>query len=137
MLKSKAAITVGSVMGIFILIYGTAILFRLLFGSYLFDGGLTNLNYGILALLCAIPFALIAVIGKKDAATRYSVISAALLFSVLFVLIHLVLVVSAEPMDAAAIKRTLAVFPVTALLLVAALYFTVGKGNDRTPAKSN
>lgn len=118
---------VGSVIGIFILVYGTAILFGLLFGSYLFDGGLTNLNYGLLALLSAIPFAFIAVAGGKDAAAIYSFISAVLLFSVLFVLIHLVLVISAEPMDAAAIQRTLAVFPVTALLLLVALYFTVGK----------
>ncbi|WP_203333613.1 hypothetical protein [Planococcus beigongshangi] len=129
MLKSKGAMVVGSMIGIFILVYGTAILFRLLFESYLFDGGLPNLNYGLLALLCAIPFVLIAIVGKKDAATSYSVISAALLFSVLFVLIHLVLVVSAGPLDAAAIRRTLAVFPVTALLLVVVLYFTAGREN--------
>ena len=137
MLKSKGAMAVGSVIGMFILIYGSAILFSLLFGEYLFEGGLTNLNYGILAILSAIPFVLVAVVGKKDAAARYSVISAALLFSVLFGLVHLVLVISAEPMDAAAIQRTLAAFPVTTLLLIVTLYFTVGKRGDLKSSKAH
>lgn len=127
MLKSKGAMIVGSLTGAFILIYGTAILFRLLFGGYLFEGGLANLNYALLALLCAVPFALIALAGRNDGATRNAVLIGEVLFSVLFVLVHLVLVVSAEAMDGAMITRTVAIFPVTALLLVVVLYFTAGK----------
>lgn len=124
MLKSKVTLAVGSVLGIFIVVYGTALLLRLLFDAYLFEGGLTNLNYGLLALLCVLPFAVIAMAGRNGDENKRALIISALLFSILFVLVHLVLVLSAEVMDAG---RILVIFPVSALLLAVVLYFTAGK----------
>lgn len=124
MLKTKAAIGAGSILGAFIIIYGTAAVFGLLFGTYLFEGGLANLTYALLALLCAIPFVLAVLLGRNNGETRGAVVISALLFSVLFVLVHLVLIVSAEVMDTAAVTRILVVFPVSALLLAGTLYFT-------------
>ncbi|RLQ90084.1 hypothetical protein [Planomicrobium sp. Y74] len=124
MLKSKVTLAVGSVIGIFIVVYGTALLMGLLFDAYLFEGGLTNLNYGLLALLCAFPFAVIAAVGRNNDESKRALINSALLFSVLFVLVHLVLVLSTEIMDAG---RIMVIFPVSALLLAVVLYLTAGK----------
>lgn len=127
MLKPKVLIAVGSLIGVFVIIYGTAAVYGLLLGSYLFDGGLTNLNYALLATLCAVPFVLVAVMGRKGGETTSAVLISALLFSVLFTLVQLVLVLSAEAMDGAAGGRVLATFPISALLLVGALYLTRGR----------
>ncbi|RAZ81256.1 hypothetical protein [Planococcus halotolerans] len=124
MLKSKITMAVGSVIGIFVVVYGTALLLGLLFDAYLFEGGLTNLNYGLLALLCALPFAVIAMVGRNGDENKRALIISTLLFSILFVLVHLVLVLSAEVMDAG---RILVIFPVSALLLAVVSYFTTGK----------
>lgn len=124
MMKSKVAMAVGSIGGIFIVVYGTSILFQLLFNAYLFEGGLMNLNYGLLGLLCAVPFVLLAVIGRTDKEAKRAVLISALLFSVLFILVHLVLVLSGEVMDSG---RVLVIFPVSALLLAVVLYLAAGK----------
>lgn len=124
MLKSKVTLAGGIVIGLFIVVYGMALLLGLLFDAYLFEGGLTNLNYGLLALLCALPFAVISVVGKNDDENNRALIIAALLFSILFVLVHLVLVLSEEVMDAG---RVMTIFPVSALVLAVVLFFTSGK----------
>lgn len=124
MVKAKVGIAVGSVFGIFILVYGTALLYRLLFGGYILEGGLANINYGALAILCAIPFGWLSLIGKGKYPKNYSLILSASLFSVLFVLVHLVLVLSSGAMANDAVARTLIVFPASALLLAVVLLFT-------------
>ncbi|WP_033542266.1 hypothetical protein [Planococcus sp. CAU13] len=127
MLKSKGVLAAGSVAGAFILVYGTAVLFRLVAGGYLFEGGLANLNYALLAILCAVPFALVALFGRNDSVTRGAVAGGALLFSVIFILVHFVLVLSAEAMDGAGIVRTMVVFPASALLLAGTVYLSAGR----------
>ncbi|WP_422124456.1 hypothetical protein DHX103_06465 [Planococcus sp. X10-3] len=121
MMKSKAAMAVGSMVGTFIIIYGTTAVFGLLFGAYLFEGGLTNVNYGVLAVLCGAPFAVVALIGRNGKVAQGAVILSAILFFVIFILVHLVLVLSAEAME---VRRVMAIFPISALLLVVVLYFT-------------
>lgn len=96
MVKTKVGMAVGCIIGVFILVYGTAFLFRLLFGGYMLEGGFANLNYGVLTLLCAVPFVLKALIGQSNRSTSYAILMSAALFSVLFVLVHLVMVLSAE-----------------------------------------
>lgn len=123
MIKTKVGMLVGSIMGAFILVYGTALLFYLLFGGYMLDGGLANLNYGILALLCALPFMFGVLIGWNNRSMSQVIFMSAALFSILFVLVHLVMVLSAEAMQGDAITRMLAVLPLSALLLVATLHF--------------
>lgn len=124
MVKTKFGMLVGSIIGVFILVYGTALLFLLLFGGYMLEGGLANMNYGILALLCALPFVLRVLIGRSKYSTNNVIFMSAALFSILFVLVHLVIVLSAETMQDDAVTRILVVFPLSALLLVAALHFT-------------
>ncbi|WP_195913992.1 hypothetical protein [Planomicrobium sp. YIM 101495] len=124
MLKSKAAMLAGSVIGAFILIYGTAILFNLFFGAYMLQGGLADWKYGMLALLCAMPFVLITLFGRSDRSSKYAIFAGAVLFSVLFVIVHLMMVLSAEAMQDDAAERVLIVFPVSALILAVVLYFT-------------
>lgn len=124
MLKSKAAMLAGSVIGAFILIYGTAILFNLFFGAYMLQGGLADWKYGMLALLCAMPFVLITLFGRSDRSSKYDIFAGAVLFSVLFVIVHLMMVLSAEAMQDDAAERVLIVFPVSALILAVVLYFT-------------
>lgn len=124
MIKTKVGMLVGSIVGVFVLIYGTAFLFDLLFGGYMLEGGLANLNYGVLALLCAVPFVLRALVGRNDRSTSHVILMSIALFSVLFVLVHLVMVLSAEAMQGDAVTRMLAVFPISALLLVVTLHFT-------------
>lgn len=124
MIKTKIGMLVGSIMGMFILVYGTALLFYLLFGGYMLEGGITNINYGILALLCAIPFIFGVLIGRNNRSKSQVIFMSAALFSILFVLAHLVMVLSAEAMQGDAVMRMLAVFPLSALLLVTTLHFT-------------
>ena len=124
MIKTKVGMLVGSIVGVFVLVYGTAFLFHLLFSGYMLEGGLANLNYGVLALLCTIPFALRVLIGRSGHSTNQVILLSAALFSVLFVLVHLVMVLSAEAMQGDAVTRMLAVFPISALLLVVTLHFT-------------
>ncbi|WP_084245857.1 hypothetical protein [Planomicrobium okeanokoites] len=129
MVKTKIGMVVGSIVGVFILVYGTAFLFHLLFGGYMLEGGLVNLNYGVLALLCAAPFVLKALMGRSNCSKGYAILMSAALFSVLFVLVHLVMVLSGEGMQDDAVMRILVVFPLSALLLVVTLHFTSRKEN--------
>ncbi|WP_341963479.1 hypothetical protein NM897_16605 (plasmid) [Planococcus maritimus] len=124
MIKTKVGMLVGSIAGVFVLVYGTAFLFHLLFSRYMLEGGLANLNYGVLALLCTVPFVLRVLIGRSNHSTNQVILMSAALFSVLFVLVHLVMVLSAEAMQGDAVTRMLAVFPISALLLVVTLHFT-------------
>ncbi len=124
MIKTKVGMLVGSIAGVFVLVYGTAFLFHLLFSRYMLEGGLANLNYGVLALLCTVPFVLRVLIGRSNHSTNQVILMSAALFSALFVLVHLVMVLSAEAMQGDAVTRMLAVFPISALLLVVTLHFT-------------
>lgn len=121
-MKSKSVLAAGFLAGAFVLIYGTAAVFGLLTGNYLFEGGLVSLNYALLAILCAAPFVLIALFGRDDSGTRGAVGIGALLFSVLFILVHFVLVLSAEALDGSGIIRTLVIFPVSGLLIAGTAY---------------
>ncbi|WP_341963600.1 hypothetical protein NM897_17005 (plasmid) [Planococcus maritimus] len=124
MIKTNVGMLVGSIVGVFVLVYGTAFLFHLLFGRYMLEGGLANLNYGVLALLCAVPFVLKVLIGRSNRSTNHLILMSVALFSVLFVLVHLVMLLSTEAMQGDAVTRMLAVFPISALLLVVTLHFT-------------
>ncbi|MDN7240892.1 hypothetical protein QWY14_03780 [Planococcus sp. N028] len=125
MLKSKISKLVGSIVWVFILVYGTAYLFRLLFGSYMLEGGMANTSYGILALLCAVPFVLIEITERRKKSTFDLALISLGLFSILFFLVHLVIVFSSEAMQDGAVTRALIVLPLSALLIVATVHFTV------------
>jgi len=58
MKPSKRSLFVLCIAGVFLVVYGSAVVLRLLLGDFLLDGGLTNLNYLFLTLLCVVPFLL-------------------------------------------------------------------------------
>lgn len=115
-LISKQGMTVGSIIGMLILVYGTAILYKLLMGNYLFEGGLADLHYVYLALLCAIPF----VIGSLIVNSRI-VLMSVLLFAVLFVVVHWAFVFTGELVTGKELGRMFIVLPASALLLTVAI----------------
>jgi len=121
--KGKSTLVVGSVLGIFLLVYGTAGVFRFLMGSYFLDGGLTDPNYILLALLCAIPFAVGSLMGMNKPTKKHfeTIFMGGVLFSLLFTTVHGVLVFWAPEMTNEVIVRTLIVFPISALLVLLAV----------------
>ncbi|MTD31758.1 hypothetical protein GIW82_12050 [Planomicrobium sp. YIM 101495] len=85
------------------------------------------MNYVILAIGCAVPFALFVFIGGKEAATRQALIISAALFAVLFAAVHAIMAVSTEAMETETAIRVLIVFPSTALILLLALRLAASK----------
>lgn len=128
--KSKSLLVGGSIVGTFILVFGTAILFRLLMGTYFMKGGLADSNYILLALLCAVPFAVCSLIEMNKNPKKHieAILIGGVLFSLIFMTVHGCLVFSASPMTDAAITRTLIVFPISALFIVLAAYFSMSMG---------
>lgn len=124
MANTKITLIMGSILGSFGLVYGTTLLFWGLFGGYMLEGGLGNLNYGVLALLCAVPFVAGLLLDRRSHSNYQDMILSFALFSILFGIVHLVVVSSSEAMQGDAVIRILTVFPISALLLVASLYFT-------------
>ena len=123
MFKGKGTLVVGSVLGIFLLVYGTAVVFRLLMGSYFLNEGLTDPNYILLALLCAIPFGVGSSMGKNKTTKKHfeTIFMGGVLFTLLFTTVHGVLVFWAPEMTNEVIVRTLTVFPISALFVVLAV----------------
>lgn len=132
--KVKRYVVGGSVLGTFLLVYGTAIVFRLLMGHYFMVGGLADPNYILLALLCGIPFVVGSLISLNKSPKMYieTMFMSSVLFSVLFMTIHGVLVFWTTAMTDGVLVRTLIVFPVSALLIVVAAYIGV---NMAKPAR--
>lgn len=130
MKKARMGMVIGSVLGVFILVYGTAVLFRFVFGSYLFAGGIADLKYAVLAAGCAAPFVLSAFLGRRRAATEHAEIISAVLFGILFAAVHAALTFSGEAAEAAAAVRVLFVFPLTALILLLVLRLAAGRERE-------
>ena len=65
MKHSKRSLFILCIVGIFLVVYGTAVILRLILGDFLLDGGLTNLNYLLLTLLCVVPFLLYLLVSKN------------------------------------------------------------------------
>lgn len=123
MLQSKQGLVGGSIIGVFLLVYGSAIAFRVLVGEYMLEGGLTNLSYSYLALLCALPFVLEGLTRSNNGQKKYfnTIVMSGVLFAILFVVIHWAFVYSGEQLTDDAIRRMLIVFPISALLIVVAI----------------
>lgn len=128
MLKSKQALIGGSIAGVFILVYGSAIVLRLLMGSYVFDNGFANPNYVYLALLCSLPFVIAGIIRPSE--INFSLImTSGALFAFLFIVIHWAFVFTGEQVTGKEIGRMLTVLPISALLIVAATRIGLPRGN--------
>ena len=128
MLKSKQVLIGGSIAGVFILVYGSAIVFRLLMGNYVFDNGLANPNYVYLVLLCSLPFVIVGIIRLSEINFSLLLISW-FLFAFLFIVIHWTFVFSGEQITGKETGRILTVLPISALLIVAAARTALSLGN--------
>jgi hypothetical protein len=122
--RSKGFYVIASILTTFVLVYGISVLLRLLLGAYLMVGGITDLNYVLLALLCSVPFVLYALLKSKKAG-EVILISGGM-FIVLFVYVNFLLVFSLQEMTQAIVIRMLSVFPTFALLLIVAMHFSIG-----------
>lgn len=124
LIQSRPSLMFGSVIGAFLLVYGTAIINKMLVGDYLMNAGLLDLNYVFLSLLCAVPFVLGCLVKLNITPKNRSIfiIAAGLLFAVLFKIVHWALVFHGVEMAADVLFRTLLVLPISALLVVSAVY---------------
>lgn len=125
--QSKRTLFVLCIVGVFLVVYGSAIVLRLLLGNFLLDGGLINLNYLLLTLLCVVPFLLYLLISKNycEKVTEVILISG-LFFLTFFVYSNFMLVFSMTEQSQAIAVRLLMIYPTLALILVVVLHFTQG-----------
>ena len=125
---TKRALFILCIVSIFLVVYGTAIILRLLLGDFLLDGGLTNLNYLLLTLLCAVPFLLYLLVSKNyfEKVTEVILISG-VFFLIFFIYTNFLLVFSMTEQSQAIAARLLMTFPAVALILVVVLHFTQGR----------
>lgn len=124
---TKRALFILCIASIFLVVYGTAIILRLLLGDFLLDGGLTNLNYLLLTLLCAVPFLLYLLVSKNHLEKVTEVIlTSGVFFLIFFIYTNFMLVFSMTVQSQAIAVRLLMTFPMVALILVVVLHFTQG-----------
>lgn len=121
----KLILAIKSIIGLFILVYGTAILFRLFFGKYLMENGLMDISYLLLVLFCAVPIVIGILINKKSALKFMLMIS--LYFVPLFILVHTSLIFSVLEFTPAILARILIVIPISALIIVGVSYFLLNR----------
>lgn len=107
------------------MIFGTSIILHLLVGNFLLEGGLSNLNYLLLALLCAMPFLLYVIIsGNNIERVTNVILTSGLFFLILFVYANFILVFSMTVQSQVIAVRSLITFPALALILVIVLHFS-------------
>ena len=124
---TKRALFILCIASIFLVVYGTAIILRLLLGDFLLDGGLTNLNYLLITLLCAVPFLLYLLVSKNHLEKVTEVIlTSGVFFLIFFIYTNFMLVFSMTVQSQAIAVRLLMTFPMVALILVVVLHFTQG-----------
>lgn len=124
LIQSRLSLVFGSVIGAFVLVYGTAIINRVLVGDYFMTSGLLDINYANLSLLCAVPFLLGSLV-KLNITLKNRlifIIAAGILFAVLFTTVHWAFVYHGVEMATDVLFRTLLVLPISALLVVLAVY---------------
>ncbi|MER2088769.1 MAG: hypothetical protein ABS920_03460 [Sporosarcina sp.] len=124
MKHSRRSLFIWCIGGVFLTVYGTAVILRLMSGDFLLDGGLTDLNYVLLALLCAVPFLFYLVVSKNDLEKISGVIfTSGFFFLLLFIYTNFILVFSLTEHSQAIAVRLLITFPIVALIMVAVLHF--------------
>lgn len=124
MKQSKRSLFVLCLVGVFLVVYGTAFILRLLLGNFLLEGGLTNLNYLLLTLLCAVPFLFYLLVSKSHIEkVTEEIMTSGLFFLILFLYANFMLVFSMTVQSNAIAVRLLMTFPTVALILVVVLHF--------------
>ena len=124
MKQSKISLLILCIVSIFLFVYGTAGIFRLILGKFLLDGGFANVNYAILALLCAAPFMFYILFTSSTLEQmRGLIVTSGAFFIVLFIYVNIMLVNSLIEAHPETTTRLLTVFPATAIILVFVLSF--------------
>jgi hypothetical protein len=124
MKQSKITLLILCIVGIFLFVYGTAGVLRLLLGKFLLEGGFANVNYATLALLCAVPFILYIVVTSNTVETmRELIVTSGAFFVIIFIYANAILVNSLIEMHPEMVTRLLTVFPAASFLLVFVLSF--------------
>ena len=126
--RSKSFLLLSSIIGIFLLVYGTSVIMYFWLGNNLMVGGITNLNYALLALLCLAPFVFYLLFAGNHANRAFEVIVASgILFCLLFVPLHFVLVFDGEVLSGGELLRLLTTLPAYAFMLVPIAHFMLGR----------
>lgn len=124
MKRSRSSLFILCVVCLFLAVYGTAVILHFIFGDFLFNGGLTNPNYSLLALLCVVPFLFYLLVRRNDFEKVNEVIlTSGVFFILLFVYTNFILVIALTENSLAIAIRLLITFPIVALLLVTVLHF--------------
>lgn len=124
MKQSKISLLILCIVGIFLFVYGTAGILRLLLGKFLLGGGFADVNYATLALLCAVPFILYIVVTSNTLETmRELILTSGAFFVIIFIYVNAMLVNSLIEMHPEMVTRLLTVFPAASFLLVFVLSF--------------
>ncbi|EIJ77983.1 hypothetical protein PB1_10454 [Bacillus methanolicus PB1] len=130
--RSKGFLVISSIVGIFLVVYGTSILFRFLFGNYFMDKGLSDVNYLYLALLCSVPYVLYLLLSGRHSERASKVfLTSGLLFLILFVPVHSTLVVEGKELTQETLTRILTVIPLSAFLLVIVCHFLIAGNKNK------
>ncbi|MBO0586430.1 hypothetical protein [Sporosarcina sp. E16_8] len=130
MKRSRSSLFILCIVGIFLTVYGAAVILRLIFGGLLLDGGLTNPNYSLLALLCVVPFLFYLLVSRNDVKKINEVIlTSGLFFILLFLYTNFILVLALTENSTEIANRLLIIFPIVALLLVIVIHFFQSKNS--------
>lgn len=130
--RSKGFLVISSIVGTFLVVYGTSILFRFLFGNYFMDKGLSDVNYLYLALLCSVPYVLYLLLSGRHSERASKVfLTSGLLFLILFVPVHSTLVVEGKELTQETLTRILTVIPLSAFLLVIVCHFLIAGNKNK------
>ena len=128
MKHSKRSLFVLCIVGVFLVVYGTAVILRLLLGDFLLDGGLKISTILILTLLCTVPFLFYLLVNKNNFEKVAEVIlTSGLFFLILYVYANFMLVFTMTEQSQAIAVRLLTIFPAVALILVVVLNFAQGR----------
>lgn len=122
---TRLSLSIRSIIGLFILVYGTVILFKLAFGKYLMVDGLMDLNYLLLFLFCAVPLVIGISFDIKNACKI--ILMSGIFFGTLFIFVHGALIFSVLEMTPAILTRILIVIPMSALIIVVVSYFVISR----------
>ncbi len=130
MKRSRSYLFILCIVSIFLTVYGSAVILRLIFGDFLLDGGLTNPNYSLLSLLCLVPFLFYLLVSRNDfEKVKEVILTSGLFLILLFVYTNYILVLALTVNSSAIDIRLLIIFPIVALLLVTVLHFFLSKNS--------
>lgn len=126
MVRYKVFLLVASILGSFLIVYGTAFIGNFTFGNFFMTNGINDLNYGVLAILCAAPFFLYILFSRKKSITQVFKVSlvSSLLFLVVFIPVQLTLAFENPIVTTEHLLAVFTILPGFGLLMIMATHFS-------------